>query len=55
MVSFRVPLLSAFLHFAGDGDFLFQGQSGVDLLGRQQAVPLSHRPSRVGQHVGPVP
>ena len=41
--------------FAGEGDLLLQGQGGVDLLGRQQVVPLGDGPPRVGQHVGPVP
>lgn len=41
--------------FVGEGYLLLQGQGGVDLLGRQQVVPLSDWPPRVGQHVGPVP
>ena len=40
--------------FVTEGDLLFQVQRGVDLLGRQQAVPLSDWPPRVRQHVGPV-
>lgn len=60
-----VSLLCAFLivqwkttsdgKFVQEWNFLFEPQCGVDLCSRQQAVPLSHRPSWIGQHICPVP
>jgi len=38
----------------GDYLLLLEAQGGVDLLGRQQRVPLTHGPPGVGQHVRPV-